>query len=256
MLIKNGFKEISEKDFSTKLKTHFGINISEQNSTILLHNEKEYDIDVKNKFIDTYPFEHYYIEEFVIQEGLENEYNKKFVLYNKIIFNDDISSITSILHDKQSREDIYFYFDYEKNTMLNQLSLRDINYNNFEPDYIQHLFLYNNQDSSTTKTHIVSHIVKNHSKEIDDYFLNVIETIFNYWEHIKFEANHKYQLIALLIEKLLEKNHQQKDEEKSRALIKYIYSMYENLENHFIKEEYFENLLLKNYSVEYFEAFE
>lgn len=255
MLAKNGFKEISEQDFSQKLKIYFGVNTDERD-TMILANQKEYDIDIKNQFINTYPFEPYYIEEFIINEGSENEYNHKFITYNKIIFNDDLSSITSILQSKEGRDDIYFYFDYEKNIGLNQLALRNINYNNFEPDYIQHLFLYNNsKNSNTIKLQHINYISKNNQNS-EDYFLLVINCIFSYWDNIFHNELEKYKLICILIDELLVKNEKTQNLERNSALIKYIYSLYEDLTSKLVSNNYFEQKLLAKYSIEYFETIE
>lgn len=251
LLIQNGFKEISEQDFSSKLKSYFGITIDERDLIILV-NQKEYYIDIKNKFIDTYPFEPYYIDEFIINERSENEYNKKFITYNKIIFNDDLSSITSILNNKENYKDIYFYFDYEKNNMLNHLALQEIDYKNFEPDYIQHLFLYNDKEKSIIKNHVISKILQN-NKDVENYFINIIDEIFNLWENIYSENIHKFLLISVLLEKLLEKFESDKNIEKCKPLVNFMYSIHENLLDNFIKENFFDGNLLKKYSNQYLE---
>lgn len=196
LLKKTGSKELSDHDFSSKLKTYFGINIDESD-LIILANQKEYHIDIKNKFIDTYPFELYYIDEFIINDSSENEYNNKFITYNKIIFNDDISSITLILNNKENCKDIYFYFDYEKNNILSHIALQEIDYKNFESDYIQHLFLYNNKEKSIIKNHVISKILQN-NKDVENYFIKIIDEIFNLWEKIYSENVHKFLLSTIL----------------------------------------------------------
>lgn len=251
LLTKNGYKDISEYDFAEKLKTHFGVDINEKDS-IILFNQKEYDIDIDNKHINTYPFEPYYIEEFIINESSENEYNKKFITYNKIIFNDDIAAITTILQYKESREDIYLYFDYEKHSFLNQYALRNIDYNNFEYDYIQHLFYYNNRSNQNLiKSHHVTYISKNHSN-VEDYFLTVIDKIFYNWQYIHHNELEKFRLISFLLEELFIKNENSQDFEKNEALIKYIYSLYEDLSKNFSTNKFFNQKLLEKYSSNYF----
>ncbi|MFC6269752.1 hypothetical protein [Frigoriflavimonas asaccharolytica] len=130
LLLKNSYKTIDKKDFLEKLKTYFGIeNLDKE--IIILFNQKGYEINIEQQYMNTYPFEQEYIKKYVLQEGVKNEYNNKFIYYNKIIFNDNISAITSLIGNKESVEDIYFYFDYEKNTMLNKFALSNINYDNF-----------------------------------------------------------------------------------------------------------------------------
>lgn len=251
-LIKNGIKNIDKKSFFEKLNKHFAIQDFDS-EIITLFNQKGYEINVTEQFLNIYPYERDFIIDCVINSGIDNEYNNKFIACNKIIFNDDISAITNIIHDKESREDIYFYFDYEKNVMLNQLALRDINYNNLETDYIQHLFLYNNKEKPI-KTHVISHIINSKSKEVEKYFLEIINNIFNYWENINSEDIYKFQLVAYLIEKLLHKYEDESDFEKCKPLIQYVNSLYENLTDTFIKNNYFEEILLEKYTNRYLDA--
>ncbi|WP_160139945.1 hypothetical protein [Chryseobacterium sp. c4a] len=250
ILIKNGFRNISETEFSEKLNIYFEID-SFDSDTIILFNQKGYTIDIKNRFINTYPFEPYYIKDYVIDEGLKNEYTAQFINYNKIIFNDNLSAVTSILNDKMSIEEIFYYFDYEKNRMLNMLALREIDYNNLEPDYIQHLFLYNNTKDTPIKSNVISYIIQNY-KESEQYFLDIIEVLFNFWDHIYSKDQYKFQLTATLTEKLLEKYEQKMDIEKCTPLIQYLYCLHDNLPEKFDNEKYFDQHLLKKYSIQYF----
>ena len=252
ILIKNGFKDISKTEFLGKLKTHFGIDNFDK-GIIILFNQKGYKIDIENQFINTYPFENYYLKDFVINEGLKNSYNNQFINYNKIIFNDDNSSITNILNDKEKLEDIFFYFDYEKNILVNNLALREINYENLEPDYIQHLFLYNNKEKTPIKTNIISYILQN-NKNSEQYFLDVIEEFFNFWDHIYCEDQYKFQLIATLIEKLLGKYEQETTNEKCKPLVQYLYSLHDNLPAKFLQKNFFDLQFLKKYSIQHFET--
>ncbi len=252
VLIKNGLKEITGKDFAEKLYTCFGIKNNDE-SLIILPNQKGYSIDTKNRFINTYPFEPYYIKDFIMDEGQKNEYTFQFVNYNKIIFQDDPGAIANILNEKDKVTDMYFYFDYEKNAILNNLALRGIDYENWETDYLQHLFFYNNKERAPVKFNVISYMVK-HCNNMELYFLDVIETLFNFWDRIYSDDKNKYTLIAFLTEQLLEKYEKENKKEKSTALIQYLYSLHEILPDIFIKESYFKNKLLGQFSTSYIET--
>ena len=252
LLLKNSYKTIDQKEFLERLKRHFGINNYDK-EIIILFNQKGYEVNIEKQYLNTYPFEPEYIKKYVLQEGVNNDYNNKFIYYNKIIFNDNISAITSLIGDKESVEDIYFYFDYEKNLMLNKFALSNINYRNFELAYIQHLFLYNDKSRNPIKVEVIKHIFKNMPKEVEDYSLQIIEMYFINWQDIISEDKYKFHLIAYLLEQLLKKYENEKTTEKSVPLVKYIYTLHKSTVEIFIKENYFENKLVNYYSNTYFE---
>lgn len=241
----NGFKKIDKSLFQNKLKTHFGLQKS-NSEIITIKNQKGYEVNNEFQYLNTYPFENSFIETFILKERMKNEYNNKFIAYNKIIFNDDISAITSIMGDKESREDIFVYFDYEKSIMINRLALNDLDYENFDYDYIEHILFYNDKDrEEVIKKDTITFILNKGKKE---YLTKIIYEILNLWDIFLTEDLYKYKALAFILESLLNCEIDIDLTKKSYVLLQNIYVSYDHVLTAFKAHAFFDYALIAEYT--------
>lgn len=241
----NGFKEIDKSLFQNKLKKHFGLQ-KPNSKIIILENQKGYEVNNEFQYLNTYPFENSFIETFILKERMKNKYNNKFIAYNKIIFNDDISAITSIMGDKESREDIFFYFDYEKNIMVNKLALNDLDYENFDSDYIEHILFYNDKDrEEVIKKDTIIFILNKGKKE---YLTKIIYEILNLWDTFLTEDLYKYKALAFILESLLNCEIDIDLTKRSYVMLQNIYVTYNHVLTAFKANAFFDYKLIAEYT--------
>jgi hypothetical protein len=252
-LLKNGYKLLNENDFQSKIKDYFGISEFSKNEDVLFFNHpKGYDIDVKGQFINTYEVELYFIQEMkILEQIIKKEDNNHFICYNKIVFNDDNPSITQILHDKKAVEDLVIYFDYERNPMLLNFALNNLDVSNEEIIYLEHLIFYNNKlkEEPIKKGILLKIIDKN-----EDFFINLIQNLVNFWEEFSVQDAYKYKALAFLFEELLKKYHKEEQsmiDNRGYIILNNSYVKKKIILDHFDKQNYFEYKLLKNYSETY-----
>ena len=252
-LLKNGYKQLKETDFKSKVKEYFGISgFSKEQDVSYFSHPRGYEIDLKQQYINTYEVEPYFLQEMkILEKGISDEYNARFLLYNKIIFNNDISSITQVLHDKGAIEDIVLYFDYEHNQMLMNLALNNLDTNNDEIIYIEHLVFYNNKtQKEPIKKNLLLKILEKH----EDFFIKILQSLVEYWEEFITDNQHKYYAVAFMLEEFLKKHHEEENglsQNKSYLILNNLYLEKRDLEKYFSAKKYFGFQLLTNYSETY-----
>lgn len=150
------FKTLDNIEFKKRIQELFGVDIDEseyddvnprlKGAETNIHNI--YSIMRKDNFIDFYILDRGKIDgagdplKSMLTDERSNEDN--FILYNKLLLNDDISVLSYILNDKTSLEDIYVYFNYEKNESIkNKLisTLKDID--DYPVEFKNSLIWYN-----------------------------------------------------------------------------------------------------------------
>ena len=251
-LIKNGYKLPQESNFKSKVKGYFGISeFSKEEDVLFFNHPKGYDIDVKEQFINTYEVELYFIQEMkILEQGIKNEDNNRFICYNKIVFNDDNPSITQILHDKKAVEDLVIYFDYEKNPILLNFALNNLDVSNKEIIYIEHLVFYNDK---TREEPIKKHLLLKIIEKNENFFTIIIQTLVEFWDNFSAKDIYKYQVLAFMFEELLKKYEKEGDlnDNKAYLILNNSYLKNEIILEDFRKNNFYDYKLLKKYSETY-----
>ncbi|MFH6935274.1 SH3 domain-containing protein [Flavobacterium sp. FlaQc-30] len=180
LLKDNNYKYPSYEDFQNRIVDYFGVNLdTSQYNDLNIPNSVS--AIISERFIDTYSLDRGNIDgagdafSEILNEGMEDDYNKDFVYYNKILFYDDVETISKIISDKDRLENVVIYFDYEKNDLLKKSLIQNIkNIDDFNDDFKFHLLWYNNKGKTEViRKKIISDIaLKNPDFIIDlSYFL-------------------------------------------------------------------------------------
>jgi hypothetical protein len=257
LLKDHNYKYLNHEDFRNKIIDYFGVDIdtSEYN-----------DVNVPNlaivinseNFIDTYSLDRGDIDgagdafSEILKEGTENEFNKDFLYYNKILFYDDMLSISKVINDTNRLENIIIYFDYEKNDLLNNNLIKNIkNIADFNDDFKFHLLWYNNRNKSEViRKKIISEITIKKPEFIFDlaYFLHANAT------KVKDKVDQKLleETLAYLIESEL-KYYDDKDlsDNKGYSLLNNFYVQNPELLNKFKSNDYYKYDLVNKYTQTY-----
>ena len=248
-LIKNNYKTITRYEFIQRVKEFLGVHeISNEQNVIYFSHPKGYEIDLKNQFINSYEVDlNYLIEMQKLEKGTTYIYNNRFICYNKIIFNDDISSITQILFDKEAIEDVVIYFDYEKNQNLLNFALNNLDINNEEIIYLQHIIFYNDKSKEFFfKKDLLIKILEKY----EVFFIRIIQVFIEFWEYFSMSDSKKYPTIAFMLDILLNKYHKEFYDISHLAYLVLNNSYIEKKEilQNFIGNNYYNYTLLKEYS--------
>ncbi len=242
----NNFKFPSDEIFNEKVTDLFGVDINKSKfddvaplingSNSYIHNV--YSIMRKERFIDFYELDRGIIDgggdalkDYLTKQRSNDD---EFILYNKLLLNDDISTMPFIIKDTFHLQNIVIYFNYEKNTVLNNQLIRTLKHLEDVPDSFKvSLLWYNNlSKKEVIRKKLLSDILINNSEYIFDlsYFL------FLNKNNIVPKQNIKYinSTLAYLIEIQLKK-----DEDKDASSNK----GYTLLNNFYVQN----NLILKDF---------
>lgn len=216
-LKKHNYKVPDNHNFTEKVKEFFGILKKDERDVIQINHPKGYEINIKLHFIDVFEVNLIFmIDTKLLEEGVSDLYNNRFVCYNRIIFNDDISAITQILQDLKAIEDVVIYFDYEKNLMLLNFALNNLDTNNTDIIYLEHIIFYNDRSRKEIfKRNFLSKILEKN----DSFFIKIIQTIIEFWDEFSVEDSQKYIALAFMLDILLEKSHKEEYDVNSIAYL-------------------------------------
>lgn len=248
-LTKNKYKPLENNKFREKVKEYFGISeFDDRKDVVYFSHPKGYDIDLKHQFINIYETELYFLVEMgTLDKGIQDLVNNRFVCYNKIIFNDDISSITQILNDLKAVEDLVIYFDYEKNPMLVSIALNNLDTHNIETIYLEHIIFFNDRSK---KDFIKRNFLFKILEKDEVFFTRIIQTITEFWNDFSVNDSYKYNALAYMLNILLKKYH--KDEYNihnvAYIVLNNAYIEKDMILLEFIKNDYYAYELLKEYS--------
>lgn len=254
----NGIKSISDEDFKEKCIQYLGINTDNGQDDYIFFMNDEYAICVSKHYLKTFSESLFYnpsIQGNVSREQAkatlkEGGMGKKFITYNKVLFNDDIASITQILQDKQSVQDLVIYFDYEKNPMLLKFAVKDINCDQRDKDfdYLEHIIFYNNRKGENViRKDLLKMFADN---DLDNLISLSYSVLYDTKNYRGISQKNKEVALAYMLEIILEKADPIEDfeENKSYRLLNNVYVEDNNILNEFQKEHYYDYKYLKTYS--------
>lgn len=224
LMDKQGYKYPDQNTFETKILDYFGENIRDSiHNDVYLEKGKGFYALKNEKFIDTYQLDRGKIDgtgdafESILKEGFQNEYNKIFVLYNKILFNDDIFSITQILHDKESVEGLVVYLDYEKSSVLMNFASKNVNYEsnkeNFQ--YLKHVIFYNNRNRKPVVRKELLSMIFNFNPEIVKSL--AYSVLYDHARYTEITQNNKDEALAYMLNIVLQKDNPIEDFQNNEA---------------------------------------
>lgn len=204
-LKKHNYKVPDNYNFKEKVKQFFGILKNDERDVIQINHPKGYEILIKNHFIDVFEVNlSFIIETKLLEKGLNDLYNNRFVCYNRIIFNDDISAVTQILQDLKAIEDVVIYFDYEKNLILLNFALNNLDTNNTDIIYLEHIIFYNDKSRlEIFKRNLLSKIIEKNEL----FFIKLVTKLVEFWNDFLAEDLQKYIALAFMLDLILKKSH-------------------------------------------------
>jgi hypothetical protein len=257
LLNDNNYKYPNHEDFKNKIVNYFGVDIdkSEYNDINVV------DIAIvinSEKFIDTYSLDRGDIDgagdafSEILKEGNVNEFNKDFLYYNKILFCDDIETISKVINNVDRVQNIVVYFNYEKNDLLNKSLIKNIkNIDDYNDDFKWQLLWYNNKSKSEI---IRKRIILDITNKKPEFTFNLAYFLFSNASKIKDKVEPKLleETLAYLIEVEL-KYYDDKDlsDNKGYGLLNNFYVQNPELLNKFKAKEYYKCALVKKYTQKY-----
>lgn len=210
---KNGYKKIPYKEFKDKSLYYLGIHLNKEASDYLksINTEIEYTISEIGKYIFTESEGLFYQPnidgEVSIEQAKNMLYDKgngigeKFLSYNKLLFNNDLSVNYYFLQNEEANIDIVFRLNYEGNPLLTQKAVLDAGNSNSYKDYAINILFYNNKQRGYRKD-LISHIFKNCNSSSKIYlFEGMINSLYDDYAQIDYAA--KDECLIFLIECLL-----------------------------------------------------
>ena len=251
LLKDNRYKYPNHADFKNKVINYLGVDVD---------NSEYNDVNIPNLaiaissegFIDTYSLDRGNIDgagdafSEILKEGIENEFNKDFIYYNKILFYDDIQTISKIINDTDRLENIVIYFDYEKNSLLNKNLINKIkNIDDFNDEFKFHLLWYNNKSKSEIiRKKMISDIAEKNS----DFVIDLSYFLFKKKTDIKNSISDKlfYETLGYLLEVVL-KIHDDEDTETNMAY-RALNNLYEDDSNLLNKLQDFNFPMIQKYT--------
>ncbi|TWP26798.1 SH3 domain-containing protein [Apibacter muscae] len=212
-LASKGYKVPSEENFKKYCKDYFNLDLeSIKEEYFQPIGEDGYGLSVKQKFINTFPESIFYNpntsdDNYNINQAFENLNKKenlsseKFVSYNKLLFNNDSLVVHYFIKKTDDLKEIVLFFDYEKNDILYNILLRDLNLKNtlgIEDTY--HILFYNNPTKGFKRKLITDLVINqgiNALKKLTDSY-------YNHWKEINKTLKEKDICLVYLINLLIE----------------------------------------------------
>lgn len=156
----HNYKLVNKDDFLEKAKVYFGSDVFDQNPSNdgqLLIGKNDYQLDIQNQFINTFPESIFYNpntkqDQFTKEQALHNLNNltdystAKFLAYNKLLFNDDNLSSLFFLQNLDEANEIVIDFGYEKNEKINTMVVSKIDTENFDEKTYRSVLMFNNDN--------------------------------------------------------------------------------------------------------------
>lgn len=261
-LVDKGYKTPNSHDFSQRCLDYFGININSTNETYMQPvGESSYGISKEKFFLNTFSESIFYNpnsagESFNYDEGKmilyknDNIDSQKFLAYNRILFNDNISSLSYFMQNKADAFEVVVNFDYEKNQSMFDLAIDQLNeMNNINKHNLFHIIYYNYEKKGIKKTIINKLFEKDYISTMD----NVVESLYENWE---FEHSMKDEALVFIIKKFIEfdKNNPKDrlDEQKSNSYLYNFLAKDTKLHERLVNEDYYNSSELKELVNSYF----
>lgn len=257
----NNFKFLSNEVFSEKIVDLFGVDVNKSKfddvaplingSNSYIHNV--YSIMRKENFIDFYEMDRGIIDGGgdALKDYLTVKRNRDdtFIIYNKLLLNDDISTFSYILNDNINLENIVVYFNYEKNKILNDALVKSIKNIKDSPDSFKiYLLWYNNLN----KTEVIrKKIIFDILEKNQDYIFNLTYFLFENNNNVVPKQYEKFinQTLAYLIEIQLKKDeNNDANNNKGYSLLNNFYVQNKLILNDFQTNSFYNYPLLKKYT--------
>lgn len=156
----NGYKVPTYQEFQNRCMEYWGIPLHKeaQDPTVSMGQCSEYTINELGRFIFTEAEGLFYQpekEEDPTEEDAkkvlfsrENGIGEKFLAYNKLLFNDNVATLSFFLSNPECAIDIVFNLDYERNKVLMTRSVdfaKNVPNHSFYRDFAESILFYNNK---------------------------------------------------------------------------------------------------------------
>ncbi|WP_415325656.1 SH3 domain-containing protein [Chryseobacterium sp. MMS23-Vi53] len=193
------------------------------------------------------------IEYQVLTQKKALPYISDFICLNKIIFNDDLTSILSIVKNKDLASDIVVLFNYEKNDILIDTAIKNLDQINEQPAYyIKSLLVYND----VNKNNLIREKLLKRIAEKDIYIItSLIDYLMKNDSKIKINEEWKTkcyaQLMNFLLEYDLKENHLDLNDRLGYWQLERLYNHNKQLEKIFSKNKFYDFPLLKEATNDY-----
>jgi Bacterial SH3 domain len=256
----SNFKFLTDEIFREKVINLFGVDVSKSKFDDVV----PYKLNIPNltsfirkeNFIDFYELDRGVVDG--AGDALKSYLTKErssddlFILYNKLILNDDVSTLPYILKDPFHLEHIVLYYNYEKNNLLNDAFIKTIKSTKDYPDSDMIYFLWFNNKSKpeVIRKKLISQLLIKKPEFIFDLTYFLFENKNN-----KLPSSlekYKDQTLAYLIEIQLQ-HYEDKDlsENKGYSLLNNFYIQRNDLKKVFENNSFYNYPNLKKYTETY-----
>ncbi|SMP11136.1 SH3 domain-containing protein [Flavobacterium hercynium] len=160
---KNNYKIISKEEFTKRCLDFFGINILDidKENYIEINSNSGYLLSAEKQFLRTEAEGLFYnpsldvpvSKDYAIKElnNRENRIGEKFLAYNKLLFNDDLVTLSYFINNPEIIE-IVIDFDYEKSIHFFNMAIEMFKKENFiMENFNNHYLFYNNKNKGYKK---------------------------------------------------------------------------------------------------------
>jgi hypothetical protein len=267
----NSLKKISYEEFRNKCSLLFGIELdssTNSDSYINIGNNTEYSLSTTGQFLNVTGESLFYqpeIEGKVSKEQAKkflndskNGIGTKFIAYNKLLFNDDVSTLNYFVNNIDECRDVIFNLDYENNNNLITLSTGNFGKDNFYEDNLENILFYNNQKRGFKKK-VLEIIYKRCSSSPNtiSYFEDFIYKYHENFLKLNYSQKTKDECLVYLIELLIDfdenniKNIASINDEKAYVHLSNFLIVDNKLHSRLASKNYYNNLKIKGF-VEFF----
>jgi hypothetical protein len=193
---KNNYKAISKEDFAKRCLDFFGLNIEKLSATGYsnINDNSDYRLSIEKQFLRTFSESLFYdpsIDGKVTNEQAlatlnndENGMGKTFLAYNKLLFNDDISTLSYFINNPEIIE-VVIDFDYEKNPNFIGIAISEAEKAKlYTDDFNYHFLFYNNREKGF-KRDLINKIYQKHNSSFKEMNNNFVDLVYNFSENFK-----------------------------------------------------------------------
>ena len=263
----NGYNPLSYQDFQNRCMEYWGLSLHKEPKDYVLSigGYTEYTINEWGRFLYTEAENLFYQPEIDGEPTKEDArkmlYDKengiadKFLAYNKLLFNDNITTLSFFIRNPEYAIDVVFNHDYERNKIL---TARSIDFSKKTTDYsvyrdnTEKVLFYNNRKRGFRRNLINEiYLSCNKTQETMAPFDDLVYAYFKQFKQLNYPQDVKDKCLVHLLKCLIEYDRNHKDaiigieDEKSYQHLSNFMSKDKHLVDRLKKQDYYGVMRLK-----------
>lgn len=263
----NGYNPLSYLDFQNRCMEYWGLSLHKepQDYVLSIGGYTEYTINEWGRFLYTEAENLFYQPEIegepTKEDAMKMLYDKengiadKFLAYNKLLFNDNITTLSFFIKNPEYAIDVVFNHDYERNKIL---TARSIDFSKKITDYsvyrdnTEKVLFYNNRKRGFRRNLINEiYLSCNKTQETMAPFDDLVYAYFKQFKQLNYPQDVKDKCLVHLLKCLIEYDRNHKDaiigieDEKSYQHLSNFMSKDKHLVDRLKKQDYYGVMRLK-----------